>query len=76
MKLRPGRSAHSQAEASPYERRKPGARESLPQAPYSSIGTQAQNRLRSPYTSSMRFTLGQNLLSRTQGSGNTASSRE
>ena len=39
---------------------------------YSSIGTQLQCRLRSPYTSSMRFTYGQNLFSATHGSGNTA----
>ena len=36
---------------------------------YSSIGTQAQKRFRSPQTLSMRATLGQNLCSRSQGAG-------
>ena len=45
----------------------------IPETAYSSIGTQAQSKLRSPYTSSMRFTEGQNLFSATQGSGKAAS---
>lgn len=43
---------------------------------YSSIGGQAQTRLRSPYALSTRPTAGQNLRSRTHGSGNAARSRE
>src|SRR3954471_643992 len=43
---------------------------------YSSIGGQEQIKLRSPYGLSIRPTLGQCLLARTNGSGNAACSRE
>ncbi len=43
---------------------------------YASSGTQAQNRLRSPYTLSMRETGGQNLAALTQAAGKAACSRE
>ena len=39
-------------------------------------GMQLQNRLRSPYTLSMRATAGQNLCSRVHGAGKAACSRE
>src|SRR3990172_13082675 len=43
---------------------------------YDSTGGQAQTRFLSPYTLFTRATLGQNLLSRTQGNGKAAFSRE
>jgi hypothetical protein len=48
----------------------------LQESAYDSIGGQAQTRCLSPYTLSTLATLGQNLLSRTEGKGKAAFSRE